>query len=518
MKTQRNKGYTAAKILAAVGGAALLGGAAVGVATWLGEQKRKKQKPLPKKQKSLPIKQKSLPIKQKPQPKKRRGNKRSQGFSLAEVLMVVGILVILMAVAFVGVNHYRRSLHQMEMDDVAKEIFIAAQNHLTMAQSQGYLGNTVESARGLKKTEELFLGSGKTGVVYYFFVGVTEENPGNGAFANPETAAAKASLLNLMLPFASVDEQVRMGGSYIIRYQYDTATVLDVYYAEKDGKTYGRAFSSGDYGQIMPGETYYGEARKANRGNAFSVGAIIGWYGGAPAAEIATAPDLKDPVVILHNEDTLWVELRDPNTSTAFTQDVYNSLKRQVILTGNTSGNRRQITELTKADSQITVGSVTYDVYTAVLDDIKYDNKRFQAQFCSSDSSSGLENLMPGENITAVAKVFGGLVYATEVTSKTATDNSLFAKESDPWNAVSSNCTATISNFRHLENLDGSKSGYGYWKEGDVSKTVTRLAATQSVDLVWKENDYWHQSPAYAYAPVNSLRACTRIRSTPSRA
>ena len=51
--------------------------------------------------------------------------------------MAVGIVVVLAAVSFVGVYAYQRSMYQLEYDGIAREIFFTAQNHLTMADSQG---------------------------------------------------------------------------------------------------------------------------------------------------------------------------------------------------------------------------------------------------------------------------------------------------------------------------------------------------------------------------------------------
>ena len=85
--------------------------------------------------------------------------KEKKGFSIGEMLAVVGIMAILAAVGVVGILSYLRSMAKMEYDDHAKELFIAAQNHLSMAESQGYLGRE-EGAFGIK--EESFSGSGFT--------------------------------------------------------------------------------------------------------------------------------------------------------------------------------------------------------------------------------------------------------------------------------------------------------------------------------------------------------------------
>ncbi|MDO4803706.1 MAG: type II secretion system protein, partial [Lachnospiraceae bacterium] len=64
------------------------------------------------------------------------------GVTVAELLAVIAILGVLAGVAFVGFWNYQRSLGQLERDTIAKEIFVAAQNHLTAAQGEGYLGAT----------------------------------------------------------------------------------------------------------------------------------------------------------------------------------------------------------------------------------------------------------------------------------------------------------------------------------------------------------------------------------------
>jgi len=64
--------------------------------------------------------------------------KNNKGVTFAEVLIVVAIIVALSSVAFVAVWQYQRSMHQLEMDEAAKEIFVASQNHISVAESQGF--------------------------------------------------------------------------------------------------------------------------------------------------------------------------------------------------------------------------------------------------------------------------------------------------------------------------------------------------------------------------------------------
>ncbi|MBR0283421.1 MAG: type II secretion system protein, partial [Oscillibacter sp.] len=66
--------------------------------------------------------------------------KTASGFTLTELVLAVAILTILLGLATVNVVRYLRTLTQLERDGIAREIFVAAQNHLTMAESQGFLG------------------------------------------------------------------------------------------------------------------------------------------------------------------------------------------------------------------------------------------------------------------------------------------------------------------------------------------------------------------------------------------
>jgi prepilin-type N-terminal cleavage/methylation domain len=126
--------------------------------------------------------------------------KNNIGMTLAEMLIVVAIIGVLGGVAFVSVWNYQRSMGQLERDGIAKEIFVAAQNHLTAAYGEGYLG-LKEPASGSSDTNPF--GTKADDGSYYFVVNGTGD-------------AANATVFDQILPFGSVDETVRGGGSYII--------------------------------------------------------------------------------------------------------------------------------------------------------------------------------------------------------------------------------------------------------------------------------------------------------------
>ena len=69
---------------------------------------------------------------------RRSGKLRGHGgFTLAELLIVIAIILILAGFGFVNVVQNQRKLRLREMDDIARQIFIAAQNHLTVAEASG---------------------------------------------------------------------------------------------------------------------------------------------------------------------------------------------------------------------------------------------------------------------------------------------------------------------------------------------------------------------------------------------
>ena len=139
-------------------------------------------------------------------------NRKRRGFTLAEMLIVVAVIGILGGVAAVNVASHFRSMTKLEYDNYARSIFIAAQNHLTMAEHEGYLGRTYFGTSESQNTD-----------IYYYVVE-------DGAVRNN----GEKSVFGLILPDNAIDGMIR-SNSYIIRYQKDSARVLDVFYWSTGG-------------------------------------------------------------------------------------------------------------------------------------------------------------------------------------------------------------------------------------------------------------------------------------------
>lgn len=350
-------------------------------------------------------------------------NRKKRGFTMMETIVVVALLCAVSLTAAVGVPQYRRSLQQMEMDGIAKELFVAAQNHLTTAEHQGYLGR-------------MDFGADEGDGVRYFIVDSVDD---------PDD---RDSVLNLMLPFGSIDETVRSGGSYIIRYSPETAQVLDVFYADRDSSKFGHTFSAEEYESLM--NAYRGDDRKEARSRYGAEQAVIGYYGGVKAADMESTTVLAAPSIRVTNAERLYVTVYDPNAAVAGAQ-------LKLTVTGKTSGVTREMNVKTALYS---MGAE----YTVILDDITEAGGHFNDLFCSDVFA---QKLIPGEDITVQAVAYSSTEVTNTAYSVAVTANSLFAKREGS--------TVSIANFRHLENLSRAIS--------NVDASVT--SAVQIGDLSW---------------------------------
>ena len=377
------------------------------------------------------------------------------GMTMAEVLIVVAILAVLFGVAFIAVNNHQRSLGQLERDGIAKEIFVAAQNHLTVAYGEGYLGLT--DPDGGSVTVNPF--GTKAGDGSYYFV------------VNGSTDAA---VFDQILPFGSIDETVRAGGSYLIRYQKETGTVLDVFYCTTNGSPaqYNHTFFDGDdYSSVI---SKAGEDNKNARRNYLN-GSILGWYGGAEAVTIATP--LKEPTIEVVNKETLYVEVKNPNTGVVDSEGNPFEVSVRLLVKGLSSKTEHYF-DVTGASQKI------------VLDDITSSDSHFANRVY--DDNAGSNGFIPGENISVQAVAFSKTALANIAYSTKVEVNSLFESTADVLGADGEPGsdgileTAYIGNIRHLENLDALVSNIGTKTSGTDVQLFFVSSAKQTADLNWE--------------------------------
>ena len=230
--------------------------------------------------------------------------KRKGGFTLAEFLVVIAITTILAGVSFVAAIHYQSRLRRLEMDQTAKEIFLAVQNRLSLEKAGGSLERLLAEYPDPENPDSedklgLTLSSGseeKQGLYYILY------QPGDEG--NNDTEDIRQRLL----PFGSIDETVRTDGSYAIGYNPKEGTVREVWYSDKyvfqvtdlESEELAQAALSAD-----KREKYHGEA--------------IGYYNGESMTDPEVIPDpkLKKPTLKIFNGDVLYAEVDDYMSPTA---------------------------------------------------------------------------------------------------------------------------------------------------------------------------------------------------------
>ena len=391
--------------------------------------------------------------------------KNQNGFTMAEMMITVAILAILAGLAFIGVVSYMKSLHQLEMDAIAKEIFVSAQNHLSMADSQGFPG-MAEKASPFGHEDRNNEGT------YYFIYNLDDPN-------------STDTIFGMMLPLGSIDETVRLGGTYIIQYQKTPAVVKGVFYASKSGRyAYTDGFSSGDYETLfaVPDSVGYRGEDRTKRRDYKGTDAILGWYGGI---DLQSGRKLETPIISVDNAEKLTVTVK-------LTNGVQDNEIVQLIITGLNSKARIAIDLVDGYQGRCTVAG---SEYTVVLDDITTAKMHF------GDIEAVTANkFLLGENISVQAKLFSSEVLTNVAISELKITNSLY----DTATTVASDGTteAFISNIRHLENLSKNISGIG-----DVnysSRSVDVKKAYQTDDIKWSDFINAFPSPPNGIVPISS--------------
>ena len=374
-----------------------------------------------------------------------------RGFTMAELLIVVAVITVLSGVGFIALKTHQDKMAKLEANTIAKEIFFAAQNHLTMAESEGYLADSVGSSFYGTSTSRLDRDDTKAKDIYYFSVS------GSSAFGGN-------TVLDLMLPFGSIDDTIRLSGNYVIRYQANPARVLDVWYG-KSGKVTLPAI--GELVGITTGRNG------------------IGYYGGDAALEGGVT--LNAPTITVNNAERLTVTVDLTNVKTGVTDQTFlgdtEALTVKLVITGKSSG---AMAAIPMAYSQRAAKPDTNkEIYEVVLDDItkayaNNDGGHF-AEIKTNAPATGTKidvigEFTPGENIVVQAVAFSTKYLTSIAYSNEVTTNSLFADYDE------TNHVAKVSCFRHLENLDPLISGLN-------AGTLGLTKAEQIANLVWDGTD-----------------------------
>lgn len=445
--------------------------------------------------------------------KRQNKQKRRAAFTLAEFLTVIAIVGILASLSFVAVIHYQRKLRRLEMDQTAKEIFLAAQNHLTLEvssgtiprllhmEAQGEFSDDQKQAKLGISVDNTVLAEEKEGNIYGVLY-VPEKQAGQPESEQEESGGEMAlasanvteEIRQRLLPFGSIDETVRGDGSYLIFYDPEAGLVREVWYSDH------YQFVQTDIGS----EALLAAASDAGKRERFT-GANsnykdqklpIGYYASGNL-EVPELPveEFEAPTVKLVNDDILYAKIEDPNK---------NEHSLSLFVKGEKSGTTGYIEinpQGTSPSARVAKVSGTSGdsdgTYQVILDDIAAPagmggstgfkfmdfNQPAQTDMTFQQDERGFASFIPGENIFVYAQVFNNEALSQVKTSNTDSGSSLFA-------SIGTDRSAGIGSFRHLENLDERVSGWDpdqlYTGAVTTSKTVT---AMQNSDLTWKAGE-----------------------------
>lgn len=256
--------------------------------------------------------------------------KGSQGFTLWETLAAAAIGAVLLAVGFLAVAGYQRTIQLTQMDKAAQALFMAAQNQMAYARATGewqtltenmdreYFGSAMEE-KPEDFSQELTWRKGD-----YFWIDYKGEK-----------SKREDSILEVLLPFGAIEEEIRTEGSYVVEYDYRQGMVYGVFYTEDGVIDYDRDIiegidKNGGRSQDKEGKNYRKNYRDREGRK------IMGYYGGA-AVERLEPETLEAPEAEIENGDALVLTIRDNNYHKLMENTVIRSLTSLRIL-GEESG------------------------------------------------------------------------------------------------------------------------------------------------------------------------------------
>lgn len=420
-----------------------------------------------------------------------RQNRRRGGYSLAEVLTVLAIMGILAAVAIPSVISYRRALKLTELDDSARTIYLAAQNHLSALRSAS--GGTLEtggtSGRGAADVPGEAV-SGVTAALKYVSTDVSGADPGW-----------------LVLPGSVDGDLTKAGSHYLVEFDPASGAVYGVFYTV-DGD--GKALNEGAYRDLYS-FTSGGKSCRVREGrDAFATssgGFLVGYYGADGDLDLSRpeGQSLPTPKVKIINNEELAVEFSATEDDSAKAAKI----RYAVAITGPDASGSEQARTLVD-EGVFNSGAVN----TLVLDTLKSGysktpNAPAYGGWTAGSSFAGWVgsgSIVPGGDVAVSVTTWydpdPGEGIAALPKTVTVTANSLFGQRRDVEAEDGTQATRVeIGYGRHLQNLGAA----------GLDSAITQAVQVRDIDFekttpaAGDEREYWAETYGdKAFTPIEN--------------
>ena len=362
--------------------------------------------------------------------KKFKGTEGKRGFTLMELLTVVGIIAILCGIVMISAVTIKRNMDFKQRNDYAKTIFMAAQTRLSQLRSEGAL---TDLRSGNDNSGSIPSSSGFPGDASQY----------RYTYSNLGTGSGVVDSFTAVLPANSVEEQLRVN-QIIIEYNPLSGNVFSVFYSEKSQSE-----------ENLLGKYLGGELSRDNESQRKSM--MLGYYEGSVVLGYEEEPEESaqysvQAELVYVNEQEAKVTAYIPVPGAVNANNFLNGVSVTMTMVGDDSGKEKTLTPM--ASPKLDNGKVVVEY---LLDSLK-DGKSF------ASVSSGISTLTsitdeskltvrPGENVTLkLTASYPGSNITVEVKPGVLSGvNPLFQNmTTNPDGSY----TVTVANGRHLQNLN----------------------------------------------------------------
>ncbi len=368
--------------------------------------------------------------------------RRRRGFSMAEALIVIGILAILGALGVPALFRTQRSMRQTELDGKAELVYTSVQNQLVKLRSAGV--QDLKAEQEANKFEKSFFETDEGNTLWYI------------------TAANSAAVL----PDLTMDDTLR-NANWVVELRPADYSVNAVFYSETD--------SFADYSS---GDKRYNDLRYKDQ--RLESGARVGYYSGGETATSQGILGLQPEMVIVNGE-TLEAQISVVIPKKLASGESIRLEFEIEDAQGHTAAfNETHSFNSTSLKRNSATGK--WELKTAVvLDDLTKTGSGFTEKF---------PGLVPGPiTVKMKARHSNTALYDPPHSWTVCTDNSSFGYDAEQ----NDGAVALISNLRHLQNLNVLQNS---------SVTVTKALLTEDIRFSASDNSDTAKVLAAQFAPL----------------